>query len=373
MPGARKRLAFLGGVGGTTLALMPRFKAQFDVVEVPKPRMPALLQWGFRALSVRLPRHDWYREWRYHVEKTPFAFRAHTRSSARAMRALEGRYDAIFQAGATFAAGVPVTKPLFIMADSCRSISSRNPYDEVSHFRSERQRREWLRLEGEVYRGATRIFAGNSLVRRALIEDYGVDPGRAVITGFGPGVGFGEPFEKSFDGRTILYIGKGDFVKKGGTALLSAFELVRREVPEAVLHVVGQDRLPSVQGVVNHGFLRDRDKLRELMRAAHVFSLPSLIDRNPLSVIEAMSASTPCVVSDYGAIPEILGEGGLVTPCNDAPAIASALVRLLRDPELSRRLGRAGRARFEQCYHLDVIWGKIQREIVAGLAEAQAR
>ena len=77
---------------------------------------------------------------------------------------------------------------------------------------------------------------------------------------------------------------------------MQAFEHVRREIPDAQLHVVGQDRLPHAEGVVNHGFVRDRARILGLMRAAHVFALPSLVDRNPISLLEAMAAFSraPC-------------------------------------------------------------------------------
>ena len=205
-------------------------------------------------------------------------------------------------------------------------------------------------------------------MRDALVAHYGIDPRRAVTSGFGAGMGFGEPYEKTFDGRTILYIGKGDFEKKGGTLLMKAFERVRRELPDARLHVVGQDRLPQAEGVVNHGFVRDRARLVGLMRAAHVFALPSLVDRNPISILEAMATSTPCISSDYGAMPEMVGDAGIVAPCGDVEALAAALVRILRDADLARAMGERGRLRFERRFNWDSVWQIIQREIRGALA-----
>lgn len=64
-------------------------------------------------------------------------------------------------------------------------------------------------------------------------------------------------------------------------------------------------------------------------------------------VVEAMMAGRPVVATDGGGIPEIVveGETGLLVPMNDAPAMATAVLRLLDDPALAKAMGRAGRAR----------------------------
>jgi glycosyltransferase involved in cell wall biosynthesis len=225
-----------------------------------------------------------------------------------------------------------------------------------------------LQLEGDVYRSAARVFCGSHFVRRALVEQYGVDPAKAIVSGFGAGLGFGEPYRKTFDGKTILYIGKGDFEKKGGTLLMQAFQKVRKAIPDAELHVVGQENLRLAPGVVSHGFVADRQRLVELMRAAHVFALPSLVDRNPISILEAMATSTPCIASDYGAMPELVGDAGLVTKCNDVDELTDALLSVLRDAELARVMGERGRLRFEQTFNWNRVWEVIQAEIRSALS-----
>lgn len=362
----KPRAVVFGGGIGMFPPLMQRFREEFDIVAAPLMRLPAYYLLWYRLISIRWPRNAWYRTWRYHVEKTPAVFRFLTRQAARALAPLEGQYDVILFLGAMFSPGVK-GKTVFVFTDSCRWRSSRNPHDEVSHFRSAKDEAEWLELEGEVYRSAARVFVGSEFVSKALVEHYGVEPARAVVSGFGAGLGFGEPYEKSFDGKTILYIGKGDFEKKGGTLLMQAFETVRNALPNAELHIVGQENLRGAPGVVDHGFVRDRKRLVELMRSAHVFALPSLVDRNPISVLEAMATSTPCITSDYGAMPELVGDAGLVTACNDANGLATALLTLLRDPQLARAMGNRGRLRFEQTYNWDSIWKVIEAEMRAAL------
>jgi glycosyltransferase involved in cell wall biosynthesis len=69
-----------------------------------------------------------------------------------------------------------------------------------------------------------------------------------------------------------------------------------------------------------------------------------------LAVVEAMAAARPVVVSDSGAMPGIVGPAGLVVPKRDPEALARALLRLIGDPLLRARLGRAGRRRARERY-----------------------
>lgn len=362
-PRRKLRAVVFGGGVGMFPPLYQRLQEQFDVIATLNPPESQWEAAWFKLRSVRWPRQAWYRKWRYFMEKTGHSFRVRTRDAEALIAPFRGQYDVIAFFGAMYAPGLKIDKPMLLFTDSCRWLSSRNSHDSISHFASKRDEADWLHLERELYLQATRVFVGSDFVRRALIDHYGVAPECAVNSGFGAGVGFGAPVTKAFDGRTILYIGKGDFEKKGGTLLMRAFEKVRALVPDSELHVVGQDRLPEAAGVVNHGFVRDRGKLLALMRAAHVFALPSLVDRNPISILEAMATSTPVIASDYGAMPEMVGDAGLIAPCNDVDALADALLRILRDPELARTMGERGRHRCEDKYNWDSVWKIIAREI----------
>ena len=365
-PQLKQRAVVFGGGIGMFPPLMERFKEEFEIVAVLSPKFPTLYRYFFLLISIRWPRNIWYRKWMYFLEKTPIAFRIMTNQAASELRALKGQYDLILSLGAMFAPGIE-DKPIYVFTDSCRWLSSRNEHDEISHFHSARAEKKWFELEGQVYASARRVFVGSEFVRRAITTHYPVVPKRVVTTNFGAGSAFGEKYDKSFDGRTILYVGKGDFEKKGGMLLMRAFEIVRTSLPHATLHIVGQERLPISPGVVNHGFVRDRIRLIRLMQEAHVFALPSLVDRNPISILEAMAAATPCIASDYGAMPEIVGDAGLIVRCNDVQALADALILILKDNRLAEDLGRRGRVRYEQIYNWDAVWRIIRPELMMEL------
>jgi phosphatidylinositol alpha-mannosyltransferase len=92
------------------------------------------------------------------------------------------------------------------------------------------------------------------------------------------------------------------------------------------------------------------DQLPAYHAAADAFVAPALGQESfGIVLVEAMAAGLPVVASDIPGYREVIRsdvEGLLVRP-NDAPALTSALRRVLTDPELADRLGHAGRARAE--------------------------
>ena len=74
-------------------------------------------------------------------------------------------------------------------------------------------------------------------------------------------------------------------------------------------------------------------------------------------IVEAMASGVPVIGSTCGAIPEVIGDAGLIFPEGDAAALAGDLRRMLRDEDLRTRLAEAGLARVEQ-YSWNQVAGK---------------
>ena len=82
------------------------------------------------------------------------------------------------------------------------------------------------------------------------------------------------------------------------------------------------------------------------LQASDVLLLPSLDEGLPTVLLEAMACGVPVVATDCGGVSEAFTDGveGFLVPPRDAGALADALARLWRDPELRARMGEAGRA-----------------------------
>ena len=110
-------------------------------------------------------------------------------------------------------------------------------------------------------------------------------------------------------------------------------------------------------------------ELVEIMGSAEVACVPSLYEGFSLPTAELMACGTPLVVSDAGAIPEVVGPDGLcadLVPPGDVEALAGALARLLDDPERRARYGAAGRARVERAVQLAGRRGRDRRGVRGG-------
>jgi glycosyltransferase involved in cell wall biosynthesis len=99
----------------------------------------------------------------------------------------------------------------------------------------------------------------------------------------------------------------------------------------------------------------------EKLRVADIFALASVTDSQgasdvfPTVIIEAMAAARPVVSTRLAGIPELVahGETGLLVAPGDTSALAQALEKLIRNPELRLHYGRAGRARIEQHFRIE--------------------
>jgi len=99
------------------------------------------------------------------------------------------------------------------------------------------------------------------------------------------------------------------------------------------------------------------DALKEMIRKASVVVVPSEWYENcPMSVLEAMAYGKPIVGSRMGGIPELVDEGktGLLYEARDVDGLLSKLNQLMESRELRMKMGKAGRARVEQHFSLDL-------------------
>lgn len=91
-----------------------------------------------------------------------------------------------------------------------------------------------------------------------------------------------------------------------------------------------------------------------------------------LALSEGMSAGVPCVVSDYGGNPAMIGKSGagLLYPVGDASALADALCRIIEDKEMEKAMRQAAKTRFETHYTASRMArevGKLYRELSLSL------
>lgn len=178
---------------------------------------------------------------------------------------------------------------------------------------------------------------------------------QAVDNSFWSAPATGRPEELAgVEGTTFLFIGR-PAREKGSRVLLEAWRKSGLEAPHAAMVLVGcgpeRARAAAARAVVAV-FDRPPAILRNFYAAADVLvvpSIPTATFHEPwgLVVNEAMNQGLPIIASD--AVGAAAGglvrheRNGLVVPAGDAGALAGAMLRLQREPDLRRRLGDAGR------------------------------
>lgn len=101
-------------------------------------------------------------------------------------------------------------------------------------------------------------------------------------------------------------------------------------------------------------FTASHDEMPEYMRAADIVAVPSTWREQYGRVApEAMACGCAVVVSDIGALPELVGSAGLLVPSGDVDALAGALAELIEDHDQRRRLGAAAVERAHALLSID--------------------
>jgi glycosyltransferase involved in cell wall biosynthesis len=90
-------------------------------------------------------------------------------------------------------------------------------------------------------------------------------------------------------------------------------------------------------------------------------------------ILEAMAAGKAIVATATGAVPEMLGDAGLIVPIGDVRAFRNALRKLMADGELRAKLGASAQRRFEERFHPDRVMGEILEVYREAMERAKRR
>ena len=164
---------------------------------------------------------------------------------------------------------------------------------------------------------------------------------------------------------------------KGQSYLIRAFaNLAKRTDNDVYLVIQGEGPEESnLRSLVKELGIESRVKINttnqkrlEVIRSFQVLVMPSLSERFPNALVEAMAQSLPCVATDVGGIPEVLIDNvtGLIVPAKSVEQLADAILKVLDDPVLARDFGAKGREQVEKKFTVQLI-GSAHEQIYEGL------
>ena len=174
---------------------------------------------------------------------------------------------------------------------------------------------------------------------------------------------------KDKDTYRIIVTASADQPLKGLKYLLLAFKKLINQYPKLNLLIIGKLQSGgateslifklNIEKNINfiHGVSPER--LVDSYSSSSIAVVPSIYEGFGLPAAEAMACSIPVISTDGGALPEIVGEAGLIVPVKDSEAIASEIQRLLENKSLREGLGKAGRKRIKENFSWDITAEKV--------------
>jgi len=171
-------------------------------------------------------------------------------------------------------------------------------------------------------------------------------------------------------GELVLYVGR-IAEHKGVETLIKAAPLVSEKVPEAKFVIAGPKsggwkiedrRWKTGDRIVFIGEVSEEEKI-SLMRRASVFVLPSRAEAFGITVVEAMAAGCPVIVSGIPSLTEIVEDEktGLVFPVDNEKSLADRIVRVLSDRELSQQISESAKKLVQEKYDWEKIIDRLEK------------
>jgi glycosyltransferase involved in cell wall biosynthesis len=297
--------------------------------------------------------------------------------------------DVLYYSHAIYLTALPT---LWLRKRGIPVIVSTDAYPGVSWFYGSRL----VDMMGNFYTrlAVRRIFKvadGVQLMNSQLIKQswqVGLDTGKAftITRGvdtelFHPGhepEGLRESLGIGEDDAVVLYVGRLDLVKGVGYLLQAAARVLPR-YPSVKFLIVGDGSLRKQYeefaaglppAIIFAGWRRD---VPELMNIADIFVLPSLSEGAANVAMEASASGLPVIATVVGEVPEIIVKGvtGELVEPRDVDGLAYALEKLIGNPSLAKKMGRAGRKRIEEKYTWEKICVALESEYSKVIARSK--
>jgi glycogen synthase len=340
---------WLGGGGATrTLEIYSRIVSAGHTVQVICGNYPGAvrreIRRGVRYLHLGVSR--------------PYVLSRVTFAAVAARLIKRGGYDIVIEDVSPFS---PVASPIWKRADVPAVASVQNLSGK--HASSKYGIAGWgpRLVEKPLLSRFTNFIAVSPGIAQSLRRILGTGRNIRVIPNSVDPVFFGQAPERGAPVKRpyILSLGRIDIYQKGLDRLLDAYEIIAGGVSDVRLVIAGggvkgqEDKLRALVRAMGHAARVEltgpvsTSEAAALLQGASLLAMPSRYEAWPLSALEAGAAGVPVVGSDImgvrDAAPAYPRGHGVLVPEGDAPALASAMVKVLLDPARRSEIGARGR------------------------------
>lgn len=321
-----------------------------------------LTQLFYKGLSF----HPELMKWKFKYHLNTGYYNQMTQAAKRRLSLIDqSQFDTIVQIGALFDMTGIKGKSVVSYHDGNLASLISSPYGYPQIKQSYIQRT--MQYERDLYSRIDLIFTMSKWLADTFYQDFGIQADKVFPIGAGINLARVRDIEnKSYEAPRLLFVGK-DFKRKGGDVLLEAFQIVRKEVNDVELTIIGPALESVPDGVRCKGFISKLtdDGLNTLLdeyERASIFVLPSLYEPFGVVFLEAMAHHLPCIGSNICAMPEIIhhNKTGYVVPPKDPKTLAKHLIQLLKSPDRCREFGNAGYLHYAQNYTWETVVSRMR-------------
>jgi len=155
---------------------------------------------------------------------------------------------------------------------------------------------------------------------------------------------------------------------KGPEYVLKAHRILEKENIKAELIMVGEGSLKQKLQRLSSSRVKftgqiPHEKVINILGESNLFTLPSLWEGAPTTILEAMASTTPVVASSVGGIPELIQneKTGMMVPPSNVVSLANSLKRLIEEPDLSKYIAKNAKTKVSEENEFKKVAGMLEK------------
>ncbi len=234
----------------------------------------------------------------------------------------------------------------------------------------------FISMQLKVAKQFSHIITVSEFTKKDIAKEFSLDENKFRVVHNGINNEFFYPKQNGPRPENALIVtNSADTPLKGLNFLLEAVAEIRARQPIR-LTVIGQ---PKKDGIIENLVKKlgvgdivhftgriDNEEFADYYAKSTIAVVPSLYEGFGIPAAEAMACGVPLISTSGGALPEVVGDAGMIVPPADTQALAQAIMRLLNAPEERKKYAQAGLARVHSVFS----WKKAAEEVAEVYREA---
>jgi glycosyltransferase involved in cell wall biosynthesis len=234
----------------------------------------------------------------------------------------------------------------------------------------------FINMQLKVAQKFSQIITVSEFTKKDIAKEFSLDENKFRVVHNGINNEFFYPKQNGpRPANSLIVTNSADTPLKGLNFLLEAVAEIRKKQP-IQLTVIGQPKKDGIiENLVAKRCLSDivhftgrieNEEFADYYAKSTIAVVPSLYEGFGIPAAEAMASGVPLISTSGGALPEVVGDAGMIVPPADAKALANAITHLLNSPEERKKYAQAGLARVNSVFS----WKKAAEEVVEVYREA---